>query len=117
MTNGACYFAEQAPAGAHPVAPNLQNTDSVYVDHRNADSAYVIHRNADSVYVIHRSKDSVHVIHRHTNSVCAIHRKFNFRHVQCVHVRHIHSVCTTYKVCICNTEFASLKHTVYNIYL
>ena len=44
MENRRCIFAgKKAPAGAHPVAPNLDNTDSVYVKHRNTDSMYVMH--------------------------------------------------------------------------
>ena len=40
-----CIFGgEKDPAGAHPDAPNLDDTDSVYVKHRNTDSMYVIHK-------------------------------------------------------------------------
>ena len=85
-------MGKKAPAGAHPVAPNLDNTDPVYVKHRNTASVYVINRN-----------------------LC-------LRHSQCVYLRHIHSVCTAYELCICNVEFASLKHIIcicetYNLYL
>ena len=38
------------------VAPSLDNTDSVYVQHRDTDSVYVKHRDADSVYVIHTNQ-------------------------------------------------------------
>ena len=76
-----CIFARRkAPAGAHLVAPSLDNTDSVHVNHRNTDSVHVIQRN-----------------------LC-------LRHRQRVYLQHRKSVCTTYKLCICNIEFVSLKH-------
>ena len=93
VENRRCIFGgKKAPAGAHLVAPSLDNTDSVYVTHRNTDSVYVIHRN-----------------------LC-------LRHRQCVYFQHRNSVCTTYKLCICNIEFVSLKHIIcifetYNLYL
>ena len=34
----------KSPCGAHPDAPNLDNTDSVYVKQMNTDSVYVIQR-------------------------------------------------------------------------
>ena len=44
-------FLVEKPAGAHPVAPNLENTDSVYAKHRYTDSVYVIHRNLYFCYI------------------------------------------------------------------
>ena len=85
-------IGKKAPAGAHLVAPSLDNTDSAYVRHRNTDSVYVIHRN-----------------------LC-------LRHRPCVYLQHRNSVCTTYKLCICNIVLVSLKHIIcmfetYNLYL
>ena len=37
----AILLENKAPAGAHLVAPSLDNTDSVYVKHRDTDSVYV----------------------------------------------------------------------------
>ena len=42
---GGILVGSKDPAGAHAVAPNLDNTDSVYVKHRNTNSVYVIDRN------------------------------------------------------------------------
>ena len=36
-----CIFAgKKAPAGAHPVAPNLESTCSMYLRHKNQDSMH-----------------------------------------------------------------------------
>ena len=81
---------ERRPAGAHPVAPNLGNTDYAYANHRNTDSVYVEQRDTDSVY--------------------AIHRHLCFRHRQCLHLTYSKCVGTTYKLCTCDIEFVCLMH-------
>ena len=81
MENRRCAFGGiKAPAGAHLVAPGLDNTDSVYVADRNTDFVYIKRRN-----------------------LCV-------RHRQCVYVRHINYVCNTYKLSICNVDFVSLRY-------